>query len=62
MLVMTRKLFQSVQLGDDIEVVVLEIRDDQVRFGIKLPKNVAIHRKEIYDQVLEERRNAPLPD
>jgi carbon storage regulator len=45
-------------IGDGIEIVVLEIRGEQVRIGIKAPKNVMVHRKEIYDQILDESRSA----
>ncbi len=58
MLVLTRKLHQSIVIGDGIEVVVLEIRGEQVRIGIKAPKNVMVHRKEIYDQIQEENRSS----
>lgn len=58
MLVLTRKLHQSIVIGDGIEVVVLEVRGEQVRIGIKAPKNVSVHRKEIYDQIQEENRSA----
>lgn len=54
MLVLTRKLHQSIVIGDEIEVVVLEVRGEQVRIGIKAPKNVSVHRKEIYEQIHEE--------
>jgi carbon storage regulator len=58
MLVLTRKLHQSIVIGDGIEVVVLEVRGEQVRIGIKAPKDVAVHRKEIYDQIQDENRSA----
>lgn len=51
MLVLTRKLHQSIIIGDEIEVVVLEVRGEQVRIGIRAPKDVTVHRKEIYDQI-----------
>ena len=54
MLVLTRKVGQSIVIGDEIEVVVLEVRGEQVRIGIKAPKNVTVHRKEIYEQIHEE--------
>lgn len=54
MLVLTRKVHQSIVIGDGIEVVVLEVRGEQVRLGIKAPQNVAVHRKEIYDQIRDE--------
>ncbi len=54
MLVLTRKLGQSIMIGDEIEVVVLEVRGEQVRIGIRAPKTVSVHRKEIYSQIHEE--------
>jgi carbon storage regulator len=58
MLVLTRKVHQSIVIGDEVEVVVLEVRGEQVRLGIKAPKDVAVHRKEIYEQILEENKEA----
>jgi carbon storage regulator len=58
MLVLTRKVHQSIIIGEGIEVVVLEVRGEQVRLGIKAPKDVAVHRKEIYEQILEENKSA----
>ena len=58
MLVLTRKLQQSIVIGDEIEVVVLEVRGEQVCLGIKAPKNVTVHRKEIYDQIHEANEEA----
>jgi carbon storage regulator len=58
MLVLTRKVNQSIIIGDDVEVVVLEVRGEQVRLGIRAPKDVSVHRKEIYEQIQEENRQA----
>ena len=58
MLVLTRKVNQSIVIGDGIEVVVLEVRGEQVRIGIKAPRDVAVHRKEIYEQIMEENVSA----
>lgn len=58
MLVLTRKVLQSIVIGDDVEVVVLEVRGEQVRLGIRAPKNVSVHRKEIYDQIQGENKSA----
>ena len=58
MLVLTRKINQSIIVGDDVEVVVLEVRGEQVRLGIRAPRNVTVHRKEIYEQILDENRAA----
>jgi carbon storage regulator len=54
MLVLTRKVGQSIVIGDEIEVVVLEVRGEQVRIGIRAPKTVAVHRKEVYEQIQVE--------
>jgi len=48
LLVLTRKEFEEVVIGDDIVVSVVEIRGDKVRLGISAPKEVSVHRKEIY--------------
>lgn len=58
MLVLTRKVNQSIMIGDQVEVVVLEVRGEQVRLGIRAPKEVSVHRKEIYEQIQEENRQA----
>ncbi len=58
MLVLTRKLNQSIVINDQVEVVVLEIRGEQVRLGIKAPKDVPVHRKEIFDQIQDENKSA----
>jgi carbon storage regulator len=58
MLVLTRKVNQSIRIGPDIEVVVLEVRGEQVRLGIKAPRDVAVHRQEIFEQILEENQTA----
>lgn len=58
MLILTRKTNQSIQIGDDIEVKVLDISGDQVKLGIDAPKQVDIHRKEIYIEIQEENNKA----
>ena len=54
MLVLTRKVHQSIMIGDEIEIVVLEVRGEQVRLGIRAPKDVTVHRQEIYSQIQTE--------
>lgn len=54
MLVLTRKKGQSIMVGDDIEISVVEINGDAIRLGIKAPRDVSIYRREIYDAILEE--------
>ncbi|MFN8105201.1 MAG: carbon storage regulator CsrA [Acidimicrobiia bacterium] len=54
MLVLTRKPNQSINIGDDIVVTVLEVRGDQVRLGIEAPRHVGVQREEIYVQIQTE--------
>lgn len=56
MLVLTRRLNESIRIGDDVEVTVIEVRGDQVRLGIAAPRAIAVHRKEIWLQVSDENR------
>jgi len=54
MLVLTRKLEESIIIGEDIEIKVLDIRGEQVRLGIIAPQDVGIYRKELYEKIREE--------
>lgn len=56
MLVLTRRAGESIVIGNDIVVTVLEARGDQIRIGIEAPRDVQVHREEVYRQV--ERENA----
>lgn len=56
MLVLTRKPDQSIMVGDEIEITVLEVRGEQVRLGIRAPRNVAVHRKEVFEQIQQGNR------
>ncbi len=58
MLVLTRKKDQSILIGDGIEITILDIKADQIRIGINAPKDVTILRKEVYQEVKDENRNA----
>jgi carbon storage regulator len=58
MLVLTRKNGETIKIGDDIEITIISAKNDQVKIGIKAPKNVEVYRKEIYDQILEENQQA----
>lgn len=55
MLVLSRKIKQSIVIGDDIEIMLVDIRGDQIKLGINAPKNVKIFRKEVYEEI--ERQN-----
>lgn len=54
MLVLTRKVNESIMIGDSIEVVVVEVHGEQVRIGIKAPREVAVHRREVYEAIQKE--------
>ncbi len=54
MLVLARKVDESIVIGDDIEVRVLMVRGDQVRLGISAPRAVSVHRAEVFDRIQRE--------
>jgi carbon storage regulator len=58
MLVLSRQRDQTIVIGDDIEVTVVDIRGDKVRLGINAPKEISVHRKEVYDAIKRENREA----
>ncbi len=51
MLVLSRKKNESIVINDDIKIVVVEIRGDKVRLGVEAPKEVPVHRREVYDAI-----------
>ncbi|QEG34981.1 carbon storage regulator CsrA [Bythopirellula goksoeyrii] len=57
MLVLSRKKNESIVINDDITIVVVEIRGDKVRLGVEAPKEVPVHRNEVYEAI---RRNLPV--
>lgn len=54
MLVLSRKINESIIIQDNIEVIILDIQGDQVKVGLKAPKNIKIYRKEIYEAIQQE--------
>lgn len=58
MLILTRKHNESIMVGDNIEIVVLEIKGDQIKLGVKAPKNVKVHRAEVYKDIQDENKEA----
>ena len=58
MLVLTRRANQSIMIGHEIVVTVLEVRGDQVRLGIKAPRSIDVHREEIFAQLQQANREA----
>jgi carbon storage regulator len=58
MLVLTRRIGESIQIGDDIKLTVLAVQGLTVRMGIEAPKHIRVHREEIYEKIVEENRRA----
>lgn len=54
MLILTRRVGERLMIGDDVTVKVIEVKGNQVRLGINAPKEIAVHREEIYNRILEE--------
>jgi carbon storage regulator len=57
MLILTRRVGETVMIGDDVTITVLGVKGNQVRVGINAPKHVAVHREEIYERIKRERLN-----
>lgn len=58
MLVLSRQRDETIMIGDEIEITVVEIRGDKVRLGITAPTRIAVHRKEVYDAIRAENQRA----
>jgi carbon storage regulator len=54
MLILTRRPGESIKIGDDVDVVVLSMQGNQVRLGINAPKEISVHREEIYNKIKSE--------
>jgi carbon storage regulator len=55
MLVLSRQRDESIMIGDDVEITIVDVRGDKVRLGITAPKSIAVHRREIYDAIQREK-------
>lgn len=62
MLVLSRKINQSIIIGDDIEIMLVDIRGDQIKLGINAPKSVKIFRKEVYEDIENQNMAATKSD
>ncbi|MCC9604122.1 MULTISPECIES: carbon storage regulator CsrA [Pirellulaceae] len=58
MLVLSRHRDESIMIGDDVVVTIVDIRGDKVRLGIEAPQSIPVHRQEVYDAIQRENRRA----
>ena len=58
MLVLSRQRDETIIIGDNIEITVVDIRGDKVRLGVSAPKEISVHRKEVYEAIRRENREA----
>jgi len=61
MLVLSRQRDESIMIGDDVEIIIVDVRGDKVRLGITAPKEIPVHRREIYDAIQREKRQKKEP-
>jgi len=55
MLVLSRQKDESIVIGDDVEVTIVDVRGNKVRLGITAPKNISVHRREVYEAIRREK-------
>jgi carbon storage regulator len=55
MLVLSRQRDESIMIGDEVEITIVDVRGDKVRLGITAPKSIAVHRREVYDAIQREK-------
>ena len=55
MLVLSRRKDESIMIGDDVEITIVDIRGDKVRLGITAPKTIPVHRREVYEAIQREK-------
>jgi carbon storage regulator len=61
MLVLSRQRDESIMIGDNVEIIIVDVRGDKVRLGITAPKEIPVHRREIYDAIQREKGQGKEP-
>ena len=61
MLVLSRQRDESIMIGDNVEIIIVDVRGDKVRLGITAPKEIPVHRREIYDAIQREKSQKKEP-
>ena len=56
MLVLSRQKDESIMIGDDVEITIVDVRGDKVRLGISAPKNIPVHRREVFEAIQREKK------
>ncbi|MFT5580151.1 MAG: carbon storage regulator [Paraglaciecola psychrophila] len=59
MLILTRKVGETLVIGDDVKITVLGVKGNQIRIGVDAPRSVAVHREEIYERIQAEKNADP---
>ena len=62
MLVLSRQKDESIIIGDDVEVTIVDVRGDKVRLGITAPKEISVHRREVYEAIQREKKGKHAPN